>query len=67
MRYMTDDGVEFYIVPDSALCALEGYHPDCFDCCPCTEEDVCTPDSCIYYEEVWNDTSVQRREDEGSD
>lgn len=48
MDYMTDDGVEFYVVPDSARCALEGEHPDCFDCCPLTKEDVCKPYSCIY-------------------
>ena len=53
MKYVTDDGVEFFVVSDCAMCAIEGYHPDCFDICPITEEVVCTPYICIHYEEDW--------------
>lgn len=54
MKYMTNDGIEFYVVPDNAICVLEGFHPDCFECCPDTEEYICTPDKCPYYEEADN-------------
>lgn len=53
MKYITDDAVEFFVVPDCAWCALEGDHPDRFFECPRTGELLCRPYSCIHYEEEW--------------
>lgn len=50
MKYITSDGVEFYIVPDCARCVWAGEHPDNMDSCP-AGDDICRPDSCDYYME----------------
>lgn len=51
MQYETTDGVEFYILPDDAVCELVNKHPDDIDRCPFDGGDVCIPEICIYYQE----------------
>ena len=60
MTVMTDDGIEIFVLPDSARCILCGENPlDADECpeCPDTRgrEGVCYPSYCNYYTERENE------------
>lgn len=60
MRYKTHDGVEFFVLPDNARCKIKGVHPDYLYSCPNTGygicNTVCSPDNCMFYEEILDDS-----------
>lgn len=59
MEFITEDGIEFLVVPDAAVCKLTQKNPMDMDDCPCGLK-VCCPETCEYYKEVRN--NPQRKE-----
>lgn len=60
MRYQTNDGVTFHVLPDEAECTYVHKHPDNIEECPvCIAGDgsICIPESCEYYTENWNEVN----------
>ncbi len=50
MTIKNSDGIDIYVLPDCARCALEDKSPLEMDDCP-ENRDFCCPDSCDYYSE----------------
>ena len=42
MKYRTNDGVEFFVLPDGARCTYTKKHPDNMDTCPKDGGDICS-------------------------
>ena len=51
MEYRTNDGVEFFVLPDGARCTYTKKHPDNMETCPKDDGDICVPEECGYYKE----------------
>lgn len=57
MIYKTSNGVEFHVVPETAICTNTGKHPDNMIECPLVtgmrdfSDFMCFPETCQYYTE----------------
>ena len=52
MDIQTDDGIEIFVLPDTAFCSLCKGNPLFLNGkCPVTDTDICKPSYCYFYGE----------------